>query len=486
MKRLALAFTLLSLLAPGGRAAAELCTIDAVPAATLLLPYFEVDLTPPPTKGVNTLFSVNNASATPTIAHVSIWTDWSQPVLDFDIFLTGYDVQTVSLYQVLVHGNLPVTADEQSDQGQNDGRIADPTSSCDGSVDSCSPHGANPEWDSTFDGSGVLVDGVEDCIEIFPFFVNPLLQDTRLADIQAKLTGLPIDGACFGADYGAPNLRARGYITIDNARACSLIFPNDPGYFSDGVNPGLASNVNQLWGDFFLVDPVFNFAAGDNLVHVEADDDFTGGDNDYTFYRRYSSIDASLDNREPLGTTWGVRYLNGAPFTGTNLVVWRDATITDIRGGGFACGEPGDFFVGPSWNPMNQTQIMAFDESEDWEELCIPFIGPPGPPVSPPDPDPDFNNIPCFPLETQLLPLGEGDLQLTYDFGWMYLNLNAGIDSPRDGEPGVDYDPSGIETMNQSYVYAHHNALGLYAVGYPAAELTSACQNLDVMLFDDP
>ena len=150
---------LLCLLAVSGQASAEMCTLDAVPAATLLLPYFEVDLEANPGKGVDTLFSINNASATPTIAHVSIWTDWSQPVLDFDIFLTGYDVQSVGLHNVLVSGLLPVTADEQSDQGQDGGRIADPTSSCDGTVDSCSPHGVNPEWDGSFDGSAVAVAG---------------------------------------------------------------------------------------------------------------------------------------------------------------------------------------------------------------------------------------------------------------------------------------------------------------------------------------
>ena len=36
------------------------CTIDAVPAATLLLPYFEVDIDNP--GGVDTFFSINNAS----------------------------------------------------------------------------------------------------------------------------------------------------------------------------------------------------------------------------------------------------------------------------------------------------------------------------------------------------------------------------------------------------------------------------------------
>src|SRR5258708_31510510 len=70
-------------------AAATICTIDAVPAATLLLPYFEVDLNNP--NGLTTLFSVNNASATAALVHVVIWSDLSVPVLDFNIYLTGYD-----------------------------------------------------------------------------------------------------------------------------------------------------------------------------------------------------------------------------------------------------------------------------------------------------------------------------------------------------------------------------------------------------------
>ena len=81
---------LVSLLAVGGQAFAELCTVDAVPAATLLLPYFEVNLAD--SNDVNTVFSINDASAPPALAHVSVWTDWSQPVLDFDVFFTGYDV----------------------------------------------------------------------------------------------------------------------------------------------------------------------------------------------------------------------------------------------------------------------------------------------------------------------------------------------------------------------------------------------------------
>ena len=107
MKKTALCLALLGLLALGGQALAVICTIDEVPAATLLLPYFEVDLGNQ--NGQTTLFSVNNASATAVLAHVVVWSDLSVPVLDFNIYLTGYDVQTINLRDILVGGSLPRT-----------------------------------------------------------------------------------------------------------------------------------------------------------------------------------------------------------------------------------------------------------------------------------------------------------------------------------------------------------------------------------------
>ncbi len=478
MKRLALVLTLLCLLALGGQAFAEYCTIDAVPAATLLLPYFEVDLDAAPGTGVDTLFSINNASAAATIAHIAIWTDWSQPVLDFDIFLTGYDVQTISLYSVFVNGNLPVTADDQSDQGQDGGRHDDPTSSCGPDEDSCSPS-ALDVWEDSFDGSGVPAAGVADCIDIFPFFVNPLLSETRRAEVQTKLTGQPIGDGCFGADHG-DNV-ARGYVTVDDANACSLIFPNDPGYFSDGVVDGVASNDNQLWGDFFIVDPANAFAQGDNLVHIEADDDSNRGaeDSGYTFYGRYSTFDGTDDNRESLATTHSTRYINGGAFDGTTLTVWRDATINDIDSAGFACGAAGTGGIGPAWHPMNETQVVAFNEAEFFDVLCEPFFGPEGPPISPPE-DPGGDGDPvCFPLETQRVALGVEPLDMAFNFGWLYLNLNVGID---DGGGVDDYDPGSGGTLAQSWVNANHSALGLYSVGLPSIQLTSACEDVDVSI----
>src|SRR5215216_2032639 len=112
-QKLALCLALVALLGLGGQAFAVIGTIDDVPAATLLLPYFEMDLAN--ANGVNTLFSINNASATAVLAHVTVWSDQSVPVLDFDVYLTGYDVQTISLNEILVWGNLPPTASAGQD-----------------------------------------------------------------------------------------------------------------------------------------------------------------------------------------------------------------------------------------------------------------------------------------------------------------------------------------------------------------------------------
>src|SRR3954469_15697542 len=114
MKKTALCLALLGLLALGGQALAVICTVDDVPAATLLLPYFEVNLGDP--NGQTTLFSINNASATAILAHVVVWSDLSVPVLDFNVYLTGYDVQTVNLRDVL-NGTLPRTASAGQDPG---------------------------------------------------------------------------------------------------------------------------------------------------------------------------------------------------------------------------------------------------------------------------------------------------------------------------------------------------------------------------------
>jgi len=418
-KKVFVCLALVGMLAFSGQAVAEFGTIDAVPAATLLLPYFEVA----PDKSVDTFFSVNNASAAPELAHITVWTDQSIPVLDFDVFLTGYDVQSFSLHRVLIDGILPSTG--SSTTVSNQGQFSLSNSSSPAPFPGCSNGTA---------GSG-------------PPAYNPL-SGTFLAVIEAALTGQPIpagaaSGLCAGADYGDGILR--GYVTVDTVNECSQAFPNTPGYFVDG-GLGIASNRNTIWGDWFIVDALNNFAHGDTLVHVEAEEtpsqavcDFVpAGDNEpSTFYCRYSN---GVDDREALGSLYASRYLNGGPFTGgTDLLVWRDPLGNNA---------PGSCASRPFEYSLTQNQIVVFDEEEN---PIVAQRGPSG--FEPEDENP-------FLFETQRVAVGGPIGPTTAEpFGWIYLNLNGA-----EGNPAIH---------NQAWVVTVLSANGLYSVGYDAIQLNN-------------
>jgi hypothetical protein len=254
MRNCAIVLLLAGLLA-STPARAVICTVDEVPAATLLLPYFEVDLGNQ--WGNGTLFSINNASATAVLAHVVVWSDLSVPVLDFNIYLTGYDVQTINLWDVL-HGTLPRTASAGQDPG-----------------DTISPKGTFSQ-DINF----------ASCTGLLP---APQLPASFVEHLRLSLTGQSspvLGGRCAGRAFG-DNI-ARGYITVDTVNNCTLRFPGDPGYFGSG-GTGDATNQNVLWGDYFYVNDLQNFADGNPLVHIEASatDPQTSVAGQYTFYGRY-------------------------------------------------------------------------------------------------------------------------------------------------------------------------------------------------------
>ncbi|HEY4593978.1 MAG TPA: hypothetical protein VIJ61_16285, partial [Thermoanaerobaculia bacterium] len=231
MKRIAPGFVALCLLALAGPATAATLKVAPEPAATLLLPYFAVDYTSSDGSGENTLFSVNNASAQPVLAHVVIWSDLSVPVLSFNIYLTGYDVQTINLWSILRSGLLPQTASAGQDPN-----------------DTISPQGAFSQ-DVNFSS----------CNGLLPL---PTLPADFVQHLQNSLSGRAstvFGGLCAGRSLG--DSIARGYITIDTVNNCTLRFPGDAGYFAaDGS--GDVTNQNVLWGDYFYVNSSANFADG--------------------------------------------------------------------------------------------------------------------------------------------------------------------------------------------------------------------------------
>jgi hypothetical protein len=416
MKKAILCLALVALLATGGQAVAEICAIDPVPAATVLLPYFAVDLDDP--AGITTLFSLGNASAAPQLAHVTFWTDLSVPTLDFDIYLTGYDIVTVNLRDVFTDGVIPQTGENVFPAG-----------------DFSLPNVAFPNCDLPLGNlPAILVD-----------------------HIVAMHTGneSPLENNCGGANRG--NNTAVGYITIDNVNECNFLFPSNAGYFGTG---GVANDFNTLWGDWFLIDPANAFAQGDNLVSLEADATLeagAGGPNqtgansvDYTFYGRYVAS-TGIDHREPLATTWAARYLNGGAFTGgTDLLCWRDTGIVQTN---FACGTT------PAPFPLAQEQIVIFDEDENPDLIEQP-------PFSPGIPGVDI--LPC-PYEVTRVSVGGPSFPVPFDFGWTFLELSTTTTGA--------FDP-----YKQAYVTQVHDALGLFSVGYSGIALDSACDPNNLLL----
>jgi hypothetical protein len=418
----------------------EIGTIDDVPAATLLLPYFEVDLDRP--DGLTTLLSINNASAAAAVAHITLWTDESIPTLDFDVYLTGYDVQTINVRDIF-NGDLPRTADAGSDL-----------------ADTISPKGSLSQ-DISFPGS------TGPCAQ--PYLLNGALSATLIEHLRKSHTGQfsPLYGGCSGANYG-DNI-ARGYITVDSVVSCNLSFPSDAGYFTT-----LADNRNVLWGDFAYVLPGEDSAVGETLVHIEACSTpsvgngaglcpFSFAAGDYTFYARYNAV-AGQDQREPLATTFATRYVQGGAFSGgTDLIVWRDSKTRPVGvNGTHACAGGA-----VSWFPLSQTEVLAFDEEEQPTSLCLL-----GDNVSPPTGGAQT----CFPLETQKVSLAGGsrvgsDLVLPASFGWMFLDLNHTLAL---GDPFPNLAQAWVVVLMHGRRGAE-KAGGSYGVGFNAVRIKCAC-----------
>jgi hypothetical protein len=436
MRKLVVGLALLGLMGSSRLASAEIGTADAVPAATLMLPYFEVDLNN--ASGITTLFSINNASASSALAHVTLWTDQAVPTLAFDVYLTGYDVQTVNVRDIF-NGILPRTADAGADPGDT----ANPN-------DGISNKGVISQ-DINFPGS------TGPCGNSSTLYGSPdPTLPAKIDHIRKSHTGLfsPIYGGCSGSNYG-DNI-ARGFITVDSVTSCNLLFPSNVGYFF-----GTADSRNILWGDYFYVNSAQNFAQGDTLVHVEACPTASVGNGashcpfvpgDYTFYGRYVGA-SGVDQREPLATTFATRYVNGGTFTGgTSLLVWRDTKKPPVSNNGtHSCSQPG-----PSgWFPLNQTDVVGFDEAEDVTDLC--FLPDNFPPIV-------GGQQACFPLATQRVSVAGGnvyafDMNPPSPFGWLYLNLNHTVIS--DPYPG----------RAQAWVTTVMDAEGRFSVGYQAVQL---------------
>jgi len=392
------------------------CDIGTFAAATLLLPYFEVDVNAPVTQAVNTIFSVVNTSSAPQIARVTIWTDLGFPGAYFNVFLTGYDVQTISMYEVMARGNFPYTT-------------------------SIIPHGptsasntANAHFNSEIWCDRV---GGSHSTEWLRYL-------QRIFTAGERETGCPV---------GLKHDHAIGYVTIDVVSSCSIDSPLNETYWKEML---LYDNV--LTGEYERVNPnatTGNYAGGNPLVHIRAvPEGGASGANPgtplpYTFYDRYTPRDArGIDRRQPLPSTFAARYIEGGPDSfKTNFVFWREGTV-GADPNECAYGKNGSLRL---FTPM----IVRFDEHENavvttgcGEEGCAYPLTPATSSIA--------SSSPLLP------PRVSKDVS-----GWIWIDLDNGIGAARG--------PYSTRRASQNWIVVQMYAEGRYAVDFDATAMANGC-----------
>ena len=464
------------------------CDIGVAPAATLLLPYFAVARD----RSRNTTFTLVNTVDRPQIAHVTVWTDWSFPVLDFNVFLTGYDVQPLSLHDIIFNNSIaPLPS------GATGGTTATGGSTTTGTGlspigDLANQTNANPNFRSQAAG-GIQCSNLPGQIpqNIATAVQNALINGTYIIPGTAVNCGTNLVGSPASSAAGSLHAldTAIGYVTVDVASFCSLSLPTDPSYFRNEI---LFDNV--LTGDYQIFDssPASNYAGGNPLVHIRAIPEggpaatpLTGAQTNlpYTFYARYindaplaAGIADNYDRRQPLPHVFAARYITGGTFN-TNFRIWREG----ITGGSGSTANPAtdcDTAILNSALPL--TEIVRFDEHENHTVFTVP--GGVSPELTPTAVTlPEASSVPVNGDRFPPMPLQASDFG-----GWMYLNLDLigstfSIPAVPNGGPDVVLHPGFALTgrASQNWVTVSMSGsgagAGALAVDFDATWLGNGC-----------
>lgn len=445
---------------------ANICAFDPVPAATLLFPFVAFDYNNP-IDGTTTLFSITNVSNEAQIVHVTLWTDDSVAVLDFNIVLSGYDVQTLNIRDILINGLLPVTVTANQTGypvingpiPSDDGPVEPPVGLPDSDGTNTLRTRCNPTDHPSYPG----------------LYTTPIDQVT-LAVLQSFLqtTQVVVKGHsnCAGTRYTlVPDdwwqLRDDTeptwmYITADVVQTCNKFFPDvDAEYWDDEVRYD-----NVLIGDMLWVDAAARYSEADNAVHIEADTNlaavvFPDADgNPHSFYYRYSTLkDNTNDYREPLPTAWAFRYVGaGIPDFDTYIRVWKGSTFFNFIQ---------DFeIVGGRYYAKDCLAYTYYAWDEDEDVITVdenPWSFPGEPEVRP--------NL--IPIETQEVSIDQ--FNTVGPFGWMLF-----IWPPANGEDIDVYQTwMGVKYVYFDYSMFHSGAVMSNWICFPTQVLPNLGTSYD-------
>jgi hypothetical protein len=430
-KTLMTCLAIATLFAVAGSASAITCTIDQRPAATLLVPYFQASFNPDGTplgtgqNALDTLVTICNASSAPMIAHVNVFNERTELVLDFNIALTGFDCQSMSMASVL-SGSLPSTPIDTDHESADD--ACQRNSDAEIYPDSAGFLRIRPSQADTatpLDNTLATTAYPQPAWPAGSSFADAVLDSLDETDDSV---------ACGGVDGDITN-PIRGYLVIDHANYCNLSNPSDPNYYSrDAIGM-----ENNLFGEVIFTSGSGLPTMGGSTVNIEADASLAGDvDTDIrTFYHRYVGVDGLCfggncakfatnpwnqgigDQREPLGLRYAARWFD-TPGVGSFFNVWRasSGSLSDLLGDDCTDIEP-------------VVSLTFFDEDENTVTSGV---------CPSPCQQQEFN----FELETQRRPIGDFT-HPSWPAGWVSMDFfNSG--APNGGifdQAWVEYDIQG-------------------------------------------
>jgi len=405
---------------------------DVVPAATLLVPYAVVDVTtgdvPDPT-GFTTLFAIINVSAVPQIVHLTAWNALSEPVVDWDILLTGYDVWTINFSDLLLGRFDRFDTKVGNATGPFGTVSAAPTGY------SYTPQAYGPSSNyfvgmskpaaTWFTASSSKVTGCRMPYGDLSGLGATIRRKIREAEnsVDYQYYDCVTSGSYIGvnqtwtADLSKAPLFF--YVTADVVNACTTTFQSTDSYWAANIN----AKANVITGDIIYFNATKSYSEMMNAIHLEALP-YGVYNTAQTPFATFYTLDlriwtgltnlAARDDREPLGNAYAFRYAIAPQTISSNAIVWKSAYeyLEDTDGNSYVAACEAYYYY--AWNEDELTKSTTGGPSgfSVLQPNAIPFQTQSVP-----------MNLSNFPgLVNIATPGGTG----AAGFGWMWIVFDGG------------------------------------------------------------
>ncbi|MEW6337378.1 MAG: hypothetical protein AB1625_08240 [Acidobacteriota bacterium] len=388
-------------------AAANFCARDVVPAATLLVPYVAVALTPegaPDPEGQTTITQIVNVSPKAVVVHFTVWDVAGVPRLTFDAILSGYDVMRIN-WRDFLNGRFDLFDTSKEDLTATPYRTF-------------SPFSWGPDMPCMISNDSSCVDpltvpqnrtavSAARCPTVPPYgnrmdlaaMIRNLLRAATVARESAGCNEWDMrrDKRAYPAEI-APSPMVF-YVTADVVGGCTLGDPTSAAYWTDS-----ARTDNVLIGDVIYLSPEGNRSEMMPAVHIEAAAGEGGGASVTGFGEERSGGAETF--REPLATAFGFSYADDrVAGISSSLVLWKN--VTELTAA--------DVPEQAAWAPYSDCgSYVYYAWDMDERVLALQFA------VGYEDPGLDPNQ---FPLATQKVPIERSYFDLPAPYGWLLLVL---------------------------------------------------------------